>query len=79
MYEDNGFTVNEKLQFFAVENYSNAYNGSRWNYKNFSTITDTAKNTWFRAPGMFRGLDNYLIMLKCLLLNFILLCQDDLL
>lgn len=55
MYEDNGFTVNEKLQFFAVENYSNAYNGSRWNYKNFSTITDTAKNTWFRAPGMFRG------------------------
>lgn len=51
MYEDNGFDINETIQVTAVESYNNCYSGSRWNYKNISTITDTAKNTYFRAPG----------------------------
>lgn len=51
MYEDNGFMINEKLQTYAVEHYNNAYDASGWNYKNISTITDTAKNSWYRAPG----------------------------
>lgn len=52
--------VNEQLTALAMRTYNNCYNASRWNYKNFDTLTDTAKNTWFRAPGKLK----YFIGLK---------------
>lgn len=51
--------VNEKLTIFSVQSYDNCYNRSRWNYKNFDVLTDTAKNSWLRAPG------------KCVLFSFL--------
>ena len=30
--------------------YNNAYDKSRWNFKSLDGITDTAKNSWVRAP-----------------------------
>ncbi|XP_063828755.1 probable aldehyde oxidase gad-3 [Ostrinia nubilalis] len=50
-FEDHGFMVNENLTFLAIGSYNNCYNPSRWKYRNFDTLTDTAKNSWFRAPG----------------------------
>lgn len=51
IFEDNGFTVNETFEDPAVDVYYNCYNKSRWNFKLYDSTTDTAKNTWFRAPG----------------------------
>ncbi|KAJ0176322.1 hypothetical protein K1T71_008496 [Dendrolimus kikuchii] len=51
LYEDNGFVRNEKLSSFIVNVYNNVYNSSSWNFKIFDVTTDTASNTFFRAPG----------------------------
>lgn len=52
IFEDNGYDINEKLEQFGVDVYHSCYDKTRWNYKLFDTTTDTAKNTWFRAPGI---------------------------
>ncbi|KAM3961487.1 LOW QUALITY PROTEIN: uncharacterized protein ACR2FA_004382 [Aphomia sociella] len=51
VYEDNGYAVNEHLADLGTSIYSNCYDASRWDYKCFNVITDTAKNTYLRAPG----------------------------
>ncbi|CAH0400123.1 unnamed protein product [Chilo suppressalis] len=51
LYEDNGYMINERLPALAVSNFSNCYDGSRWNYNIYNVTTDTAKNTFCRAPG----------------------------
>ena len=51
LYEDNGYAVNENLSQFGVNVYNNCYNAATWNHKCYDTLTDTAKNTWFRSPG----------------------------
>ncbi|CAB3227915.1 unnamed protein product [Arctia plantaginis] len=56
IYEDNGYAVNENLTEFGSKVYHNCYNASTWNYKCYNTITDTAKNTWFRSPGTFENI-----------------------
>ncbi|KAJ8719331.1 hypothetical protein PYW08_011506 [Mythimna loreyi] len=56
IYEDNGYAVNENLSGFGVDVYNNCYNSSTWNYKCTNTLTDTAKNTWFRSPGTLESI-----------------------
>lgn len=51
VYEDNGFDYNEKLSMLGADAYYNCYDNSKWNYKSYDTLTDTAKNTWCRSPG----------------------------
>ncbi|CAH0625212.1 unnamed protein product [Chrysodeixis includens] len=55
-YEDHGFTVNEQFNLLGLGVYYNAYDKSRWNFKSFSSTTDTASNTWARAPGTFENI-----------------------
>lgn len=51
LYMDNGFLVDEPVYNIVLENYFNCYTRTRWNFKVFSVTTDTASNTWCRAPG----------------------------
>ncbi|KAJ8719323.1 hypothetical protein PYW08_011498 [Mythimna loreyi] len=52
IYEDAGYMINGNLiNFISIGQYNNAYNRSRWSYKSFNSVTDSAKNTWVRAPG----------------------------
>lgn len=53
MYEDNGYKINEIIPLLGLEVYNNCYYSKRWNYSCFNGITDTAKNTFCRAPGIF--------------------------
>ncbi|CAH1637093.1 unnamed protein product [Spodoptera littoralis] len=56
LYEDNGYGYNEELSRLGVVVYNNCYNPSTWNYKCYNTVTDTAKNTWFRSPGSLENI-----------------------
>ncbi|KAJ2951526.1 hypothetical protein O0L34_g13677 [Tuta absoluta] len=56
IYEDNGYKINEPLALFGVDAYYNCYSSTRWNFKCFNTLTDTAKNTWCRAPGTLEAI-----------------------
>ncbi|XP_050550274.1 uncharacterized protein LOC118267951 [Spodoptera frugiperda] len=51
LFEDNGYKTNELLILLGIGQYNNAYNKARWKYTGFDNITDTAKNSWMRAPG----------------------------
>ncbi|KAH9639155.1 hypothetical protein HF086_018223 [Spodoptera exigua] len=51
IHEDNGYKKNEQFTQLGEGQFNNAYNRARWNYTSFDSITDTAKNTWARAPG----------------------------
>ncbi|CAB3227927.1 unnamed protein product [Arctia plantaginis] len=51
IYEDNGYKTNETFTKLGMDIYNNAYKKERWNYKSYDSLTDTAKNTWARAPG----------------------------
>lgn len=56
IYEDNGYKTNETFTILGKGIYNNAYKKERWNYKSFDSLTDTAKNTWARAPGKILSL-----------------------
>ncbi|PZC72657.1 hypothetical protein B5X24_HaOG210768 [Helicoverpa armigera] len=64
LYEDNGYAVNENLTEFGVNVYNNCYNASTWNFKAINTITDTAKNTWFRSPGTLENIAMVELMME---------------
>ncbi|XP_047028807.1 LOW QUALITY PROTEIN: xanthine dehydrogenase 1-like [Helicoverpa zea] len=64
LYEDNGYAVNENLTEFGVNVYNNCYNASTWNFKAINTITDTAKNTWFRSPGTLENIGMVELMME---------------
>ncbi|XP_047028407.1 xanthine dehydrogenase-like [Helicoverpa zea] len=51
VYEDNGYKKNEQFTMLGTGQFNNAYNRARFNYTSFDSITDTASNTWARAPG----------------------------
>lgn len=51
LYEDNGYKTNEQFTLLGSDAYYNAYRKARWTYKSYDAVTDTAKNTWARAPG----------------------------
>lgn len=53
-YEDHGYKINEQFNLLGLGVYNNAYDNSRWNFRTFSSTTDTAKNTWARAPGSLK-------------------------
>ncbi|KAI5634816.1 molybdopterin-binding domain of aldehyde dehydrogenase domain-containing protein [Phthorimaea operculella] len=50
LHSDNGHIVDTLLNVLATDAYYNCYDKSRWNYKIFNTVTDTASNTWCRSP-----------------------------
>lgn len=50
LYEDNGYKINEAIAALGLEVHSNCYDSKRWNFSCFNGITDTAKNSWCRAP-----------------------------
>ncbi|XP_022826465.1 xanthine dehydrogenase-like [Spodoptera litura] len=64
MYEDNGYGYNEELSWLGVAVYNNCYNSSTWNYKCYNTVTDTAKNTWFRSPGSLEHISMAELMME---------------
>ncbi|XP_041981242.1 xanthine dehydrogenase-like [Aricia agestis] len=55
-YSDNGYIVNEPLINLGLDVYNNCYDKTRWNYKAFNTLTDTASNTWCRSPGTLENI-----------------------
>ncbi|XP_022827163.1 xanthine dehydrogenase 1-like [Spodoptera litura] len=57
-YTDNGYKINEPIAFYAADVYFNCYDGTKFNYKSYNTITDTAKNTYCRAPGTLEAIAN---------------------
>ncbi|CAB3227920.1 unnamed protein product [Arctia plantaginis] len=56
MYEDNGYKRNEILSTLGTGVYNNCYDATKFNYKVFDTITETAKNSWCRAPGTLEAI-----------------------
>ncbi|KAG6464941.1 hypothetical protein O3G_MSEX014825 [Manduca sexta] len=56
LYEDNGHMFNEKLSLVVIDSYNNCYDTSKWNIECYDTLTDTAKNTWCRAPGTLENI-----------------------
>ncbi|KAH9639141.1 hypothetical protein HF086_018209 [Spodoptera exigua] len=57
-YTDNGCKINEPIAFYASDVYFNCYDGTKFNYKSYNTVTDTAKNTFCRAPGTLEAIAN---------------------
>lgn len=51
LYEDNGYCVNENFYGLSSDAIINCYNSATWTYNCYNVTTDTAKNTWCRAPG----------------------------
>ncbi|CAD0197572.1 unnamed protein product [Chrysodeixis includens] len=56
LYEDNGYKINETLSALGVDVYYNCYDATKFNYKLFDTITETAKNSWCRSPGTLEAI-----------------------
>ncbi|XP_034833025.2 xanthine dehydrogenase/oxidase-like [Maniola hyperantus] len=56
MYSDNGYILNEPLVLLGLDCYSNCYRRDPWKYTVYTTITDTASNTWCRAPGTLESM-----------------------
>ncbi|KAL0878729.1 hypothetical protein ABMA27_003779 [Loxostege sticticalis] len=50
-FEDNGYIFSDQWIPFAIPSLKNCYDNRRWQYKVFSVTTDTASNTYMRAPG----------------------------
>ncbi|XP_041981245.1 xanthine dehydrogenase/oxidase-like [Aricia agestis] len=56
LYSDNGYIYNENLSDLGKDVYYNCYDQAPWNYTCFNTLTDTASNTWCRAPGTLENI-----------------------
>ncbi|KAJ2948179.1 hypothetical protein O0L34_g9987 [Tuta absoluta] len=56
MHSDNGYIVDELISSLATTAYFNCYDKSRWNYKLFNTVTDTASNTFCRSPSTLESI-----------------------
>ncbi|XP_063828787.1 uncharacterized protein LOC135078132 [Ostrinia nubilalis] len=50
-FEDNGYIFSDLVIPLAISALKNCYDNRRWQYKIFSVTTDTASNTFARAPG----------------------------
>lgn len=53
-YQDCGYIFNEVIAPITVEHVRNCYNAKRWKIEANSVATDTASNTWCRAPGEYK-------------------------
>nr|XP_049700586.1 probable aldehyde oxidase gad-3 [Helicoverpa armigera] len=51
LYEDNGYVVSDPLGPTLLPGVRNCYDNRRWSTKIFNVTTDTASNTYARAPG----------------------------
>lgn len=51
IYEDNGYVASDSVNAFVMSGLKNCYDNRRWQYKIFDVLTDTASNTYARAPG----------------------------
>lgn len=49
--EDNGYIFSDQVISTGLAAIKNCYDRRRWSFKVFNAITDTASNTWCRAPG----------------------------
>ncbi|KAK9512029.1 hypothetical protein O3M35_000556 [Rhynocoris fuscipes] len=56
IYEDDGHITNDASVGTTFHHIKNVYNASTWNLKGYSVITDTACNSWCRAPGSTEGI-----------------------
>ncbi|KAI8432031.1 hypothetical protein MSG28_004552 [Choristoneura fumiferana] len=54
-YQDCGHIFNEVIAPITVEHVRNCYNAKRWKIEANSVATDTASNTWCRAPASTEG------------------------
>ncbi|CAB3227797.1 unnamed protein product [Arctia plantaginis] len=55
-YQDNGCGLNEVITAITVNHVFNCYDTRRWYVEANSLTTDTASNTWCRAPASTEGL-----------------------
>jgi hypothetical protein len=56
VYEDAGSCWNEPVSFVTVEHIKSCYDTSTWAVTIFGVRTDTASNTYCRAPGKFHSI-----------------------
>ncbi|XP_059045049.1 xanthine dehydrogenase/oxidase-like [Achroia grisella] len=56
IYEDNGYVFADQVSQFVTTALKNCYNNTRWEHKIFNVTTDTASNTYARAPGSLEGI-----------------------
>ncbi|KAJ2951443.1 hypothetical protein O0L34_g13596 [Tuta absoluta] len=54
-YQDVGCSFNESMAAFTAEHSYNGYDSKRWFIEANSVLTDTASNTWCRAPASTEG------------------------
>lgn len=52
IYQDNGYVVSDFIGIVTLSGIKNCYDNRRWHYKLFNVVTDTASNTYARAPGI---------------------------
>jgi CO/xanthine dehydrogenase Mo-binding subunit len=53
VYENAGCHWNEPVSAFTVEHMKSCYDSSTWAVAGFTVLTDTASNTYCRAPSKF--------------------------
>ncbi|KAM3958764.1 uncharacterized protein ACR2FA_007169 [Aphomia sociella] len=56
VYEDNGYIFSDPVVMFIQTGLKSCYNNMRWQYKIFNVTTDTASNTYTRAPGALESI-----------------------
>lgn len=56
LYEDNGYIFSDPVSNLVLTAIKNCYDNRRWQYKIFNVTTDTASNTYKRAPGTLEAI-----------------------
>ncbi|KAI5646263.1 molybdopterin-binding domain of aldehyde dehydrogenase domain-containing protein [Phthorimaea operculella] len=56
LFSDNGYVFSEPIIGFTGPSVKSCYDNRRWQYKGFNVVTDTASNTYMRAPGSLEGI-----------------------
>lgn len=51
IYQDDGHAPNDSAIGATIHHVTNAYSPDRWNITGYGVKTDSAANTWCRAPG----------------------------
>jgi hypothetical protein len=53
IYEDAGCHWNEPISYITIEHMKSCYDTNNWAVTGFGVQTDTASNSYCRAPGKF--------------------------
>ncbi|XP_059045056.1 uncharacterized protein LOC131840881 [Achroia grisella] len=56
IYENNGHVTSDAVALFIPTSLKNCYDNTRWQYKIFNATSDTASNTFARAPGSLESI-----------------------